>query len=159
MSELRQNLATKEWVVISTERGKKPNAVLNKIIGTPVSDKDYDPECPFCPGNESRFPLEERYRKDDAAGNWAKDSMLVTVNNFGITENRGVDKIDRLEILPNPNRGHFVLNTVLDVKVYNANGQLITSGRGPFTGFNPGIYFVVCGDGNNVICKKVVVIE
>ena len=60
MSELRQNLATKEWVVISTERGKKPNAVLNKIIGTPVSDKDYDPECPFCPGNESRYPLQSR---------------------------------------------------------------------------------------------------
>ncbi len=31
MSELRQNLATKEWVVISSERAKKPNAVLNKI--------------------------------------------------------------------------------------------------------------------------------
>ena len=39
MSELRQNLATKEWVVISAERARKPNAVLNKIIGTPVSDK------------------------------------------------------------------------------------------------------------------------
>jgi galactose-1-phosphate uridylyltransferase len=48
MSELRQNLATKEWVVISTERAQKPNAVLNKIIGTPVSDKEHDPECPFC---------------------------------------------------------------------------------------------------------------
>ena len=34
MSELRQNLATKEWVVISAERARKPNAVLNKIIGT-----------------------------------------------------------------------------------------------------------------------------
>ncbi len=44
MSELRQNLATKEWVVISSERAKKPNAVLNKIISTPVSDKNYDPE-------------------------------------------------------------------------------------------------------------------
>ena len=83
MSELRQNLATKEWVVISTERGKKPNAVLNKIIGTPVSDKDYDPECPFCPGNETRFPLEERYRKGDAAGNW---DVRVIDNKFKILD-------------------------------------------------------------------------
>lgn len=59
MSELRQNLATKEWVVISAERAKKPNAVFNKIIGTPVSNKEHDTECPFCPGNENKFPVEE----------------------------------------------------------------------------------------------------
>jgi UDPglucose--hexose-1-phosphate uridylyltransferase len=70
MSELRQNLATKEWVVISSERAKKPNAVLNKIISTPVSDKNYDPECPFCPGNEKTFPVEERHRIEDKDGNW-----------------------------------------------------------------------------------------
>jgi galactose-1-phosphate uridylyltransferase len=35
---------------------------LDKIIGAPVSDKDYDPECPFCPGNETRFPSEEQFR-------------------------------------------------------------------------------------------------
>ena len=70
MSELRQNLATKQWVVISSERAKKPNAVLNKIIGTPVSDKNYDSEYPFCPGNEKTFPVEERHRIEDKDGNW-----------------------------------------------------------------------------------------
>ena len=59
MSELRQNLATKEWVIIAAERASKPNAVLNKIIGTPVSDKEYDPECPFCPDNKRCFPLKK----------------------------------------------------------------------------------------------------
>lgn len=77
MSELRQNLATKEWVIISAERAKKPNAVLHKIIGTPASDKAYDPECPFCPGNEDRFPLEERYRVDDGSGSW----IVRTIDN------------------------------------------------------------------------------
>lgn len=77
MSELRQNLATKEWVIISAERAKKPNAVLHKIIGTPASDKAYDPECPFCPGNEDRFPLEERYRVDDGGGSW----IVRTIDN------------------------------------------------------------------------------
>jgi UDPglucose--hexose-1-phosphate uridylyltransferase len=75
MSELRQNLATKEWVIISAERAKKPNAVLHKIIGSPASDKAYDPECPFCPGNEDRFPLEERYRVGDGGGSWTVRSI------------------------------------------------------------------------------------
>ena len=83
MSELRQNLATKEWVIISAERAKKPNAVFNKIIGTPVSDKAYDPECPFCPGNEERFPLEERYRVDDGGGSWL---VRVIDNKFKILD-------------------------------------------------------------------------
>lgn len=83
MSELRQNLATKEWVVISTERSKKPNAVLNKIIGTPVSDKEHDPECPFCPGNESKFPVEERHRVEGENGNWL---VRVIDNKFKILD-------------------------------------------------------------------------
>lgn len=70
MSELRQNLATKEWVIISSERAEKPNAVLNKITSIPVSDKEYVADCPFCPHNEDRFPVEENYRVDDGNGNW-----------------------------------------------------------------------------------------
>ena len=81
MSELRQNLATKEWVVISEERAKKPNAILHKVIGTPVSDKEYDPECPFCPGNENKFPVEERYRIEDGVGKWL---VRVIDNKFKI---------------------------------------------------------------------------
>jgi UDPglucose--hexose-1-phosphate uridylyltransferase len=54
MSELRQNIATREWVVIAPERlkGKKlvktPNPLLNTI-------PEYEENCPFCPGNEKRF--------------------------------------------------------------------------------------------------------
>ena len=54
MSELRQNLATKEWVIVSPERLKgKPfpgeqNALLDSV-------PEYDEKCPFCPRNEERF--------------------------------------------------------------------------------------------------------
>jgi UDPglucose--hexose-1-phosphate uridylyltransferase len=70
MSELRQNLVTKEWVIISPERAKKPNAVMKKVMSHAVSDKEYDPECPFCPGNEEKFSIVEKYRIKDAKGNW-----------------------------------------------------------------------------------------
>lgn len=54
MSELRQNLATKEWVIIASERAKRPKEFVKK------EEKKIIPEfvakCPFCPGNEAMTP-------------------------------------------------------------------------------------------------------
>jgi len=54
MSEMRQNLATREWVIISPERlkGKPFQPTKNQLMDT---IPDYDPKCPFCPKNEDRF--------------------------------------------------------------------------------------------------------
>ena len=55
MPQLRQNPATKEWVIIATERAKRPEEFL-----LPIVNDSYDPKvsCPFCPGNESQTPGE-----------------------------------------------------------------------------------------------------
>jgi UDPglucose--hexose-1-phosphate uridylyltransferase len=65
MSELRQNLATREWVIIASERSKRPNAFVESAHRTLTEEHSaYDPDCPFCPGNEEldleveRFPAE-----------------------------------------------------------------------------------------------------
>ncbi len=52
MPELRQNLATKEWVIIAQDRAQKPNEFKNRraLRQLPPARKD---DCPFCPGNES----------------------------------------------------------------------------------------------------------
>ncbi|MBN1217979.1 MAG: galactose-1-phosphate uridylyltransferase [Anaerolineae bacterium] len=53
MTELRQNMATKEWVVIASERAKRPDDYADAqepVI--PESEPTHDPDCPFCPGNE-----------------------------------------------------------------------------------------------------------
>jgi UDPglucose--hexose-1-phosphate uridylyltransferase len=56
MSELRQNFATKEWVVIATERARRPEEMVRhrerKVLASQV------PTCPFCLGNESLTPPE-----------------------------------------------------------------------------------------------------
>lgn len=56
MSELRLNLITREWVIIATERAKRPEEFRK------IKDKKNLPEyldtCPFCPGNEQRTPDE-----------------------------------------------------------------------------------------------------
>jgi len=56
MPELRQNFMTKEWVVIATERAKRPDQmVVKRVSKPPVS---YSENCPFCPGHEHLTPPE-----------------------------------------------------------------------------------------------------
>jgi len=56
MPELRQNFMTKEWVVIATERAKRPDQMAVHRQAKPVVS--FSPTCPFCPGHENLTPPE-----------------------------------------------------------------------------------------------------
>jgi len=62
MSELRQNLATKEWVIIASERARRPHEFAEPGRLMCGEGATWDANCPFCPGNEeidlemARFP-------------------------------------------------------------------------------------------------------
>lgn len=56
MPELRQNRFTKEWVVIATERAKRPEELTVKREAKQVAS--YVATCPFCAGNEAMAPPE-----------------------------------------------------------------------------------------------------
>jgi UDPglucose--hexose-1-phosphate uridylyltransferase len=62
MSEFRLNRATKEWIIIATERAKRPHEFMVKkeIKKFPP----FDPLCPFCPGNEKYTPPEIYAERD-----------------------------------------------------------------------------------------------
>lgn len=51
MPELRQNFFTKEWVIIATERAKRPEELVSRRPVQVVPA--FVESCPFCPGNES----------------------------------------------------------------------------------------------------------
>lgn len=53
MPELRQNLATKEWVIISTERSRRPEDFRAEAAPR-AAEPERSPSCPFCPGNEDK---------------------------------------------------------------------------------------------------------
>jgi UDPglucose--hexose-1-phosphate uridylyltransferase len=76
MPEFRQNLATKEWVIISPGRGARPSdfAEPDRRHDTPPS---YDKDCPFCPGNEAQTP--EPVYLSPEEGNWR---VRVVPNKF-----------------------------------------------------------------------------
>lgn len=67
MPEIRQNIATKEWVVISTERAKRPEDF--KSLKEKKVLPEWSEKCPFCPGNEQMTPY-ETYVITDEYGKW-----------------------------------------------------------------------------------------
>ena len=56
MPELRQNFFTKEWVIIATERAKRPEELATHRPQQAVPS--FIDSCPFCPGNEGQTPVE-----------------------------------------------------------------------------------------------------
>jgi UDPglucose--hexose-1-phosphate uridylyltransferase len=52
MPELRQNLVTKEWVIIATERAKRPEEFVQTSKDRVEDRPAFAEHCPFCPGNE-----------------------------------------------------------------------------------------------------------
>jgi UDPglucose--hexose-1-phosphate uridylyltransferase len=52
MPELRQNIATKEWVAIATERATRPEDFVQPPRPTTEDRPEWEEGCPFCPGNE-----------------------------------------------------------------------------------------------------------
>lgn len=77
MAEFRQNIATKEWVIIAPERARRPddfkeNRSQQKTL--PVKSE----KCPFCPGNERSSPQPKLLYTGDE-GKW---QVRVVPNKF-----------------------------------------------------------------------------
>jgi UDPglucose--hexose-1-phosphate uridylyltransferase len=57
MSELRYNLVSDEWVVVATERAKRPQDFVKATVKKEVLP-EHKPDCPLCLGNENMTPPE-----------------------------------------------------------------------------------------------------
>ncbi len=54
MSELRLNLATREWIIFATERARRPEEFAAETRPARIREP-YSPTCPFCPGNPTAY--------------------------------------------------------------------------------------------------------
>lgn len=77
MPELRQNLATREWVIIATERAKRPHEFKPPKRQRTHERPEWLESCPFCPGNEDQTP--EPVLVWPSAGDW---QLRVFPNKF-----------------------------------------------------------------------------
>ena len=77
MPELRKDPIVGRWVIISTERGKRPSSFSS------VSRKTTAKMCPFCPGHEDSTPPEVlAYRDPETEPNQPGWSLRVISNKF-----------------------------------------------------------------------------
>jgi UDPglucose--hexose-1-phosphate uridylyltransferase len=77
MPELRQNFYTKEWVIMATERAKRPEELATHRPAPMVPS--FVETCPFCPGNESETQVEVMRFPAKADEPWA---VRVIPNKF-----------------------------------------------------------------------------
>ncbi len=57
MPEIRSNPVTGDWVIFATERARRPEEFRQKAERAPLPS--FAPNCPFCPGNEAKTPVEQ----------------------------------------------------------------------------------------------------
>jgi UDPglucose--hexose-1-phosphate uridylyltransferase len=98
MPELRKDPVTGHWVIISTDRQKRPNAF--RLERPVVLGRD---QCPFCPGRESLTPPEIlSYRQNGGAPNSPGWEVRVVPNKFpalqveGTLDRTGEGMFDRM---------------------------------------------------------------
>lgn len=90
MPELRQNIITREWVIIAKERARRPDQFA-RPSGMAAPLPEYLPECPFCIGNE-HMTVRETYRVSGEDG-W---KVRVVMNKFPALSPDG-DRIRRID--------------------------------------------------------------
>jgi UDPglucose--hexose-1-phosphate uridylyltransferase len=84
MSELRKDPVVDRWVIIATERSKRPHA--NRT----TAESDRDEPCPFCAGREGDTPPEVlAYRDPSTAANTPGWSVRVVPNKYPALASRG----------------------------------------------------------------------
>ena len=80
MPQLRQDRTTKEWVIIAAERAKRPNDFKK---AEPVIERpSFQPDCPFCPGNEHLTPPETLAYRSGGPPNSSEWWVRVIPNKF-----------------------------------------------------------------------------
>jgi len=112
MPELRKDPIIDRWVIISTERGKRPVFLIDEVPPSKTA------MCPLCPGNESMTPPEVyAIRQNGSPPNSADWTLRVVPNKFpalrieGDLDKEGLGLYDKMNgigahevIIETPNR-------------------------------------------------------
>ncbi|HET6385287.1 MAG TPA: galactose-1-phosphate uridylyltransferase [Armatimonadota bacterium] len=83
MPELRKNPVTREWVIVAETRSQRPLETTIPHESSISKGPAFDPDCPFCPGNESQTPREVlAFRSTPGAGDTPGWNVRVTPNKY-----------------------------------------------------------------------------
>jgi UDPglucose--hexose-1-phosphate uridylyltransferase len=85
MPELRKDPVTDRWVIIATERSRRPGDFARESLPEKPSGRF----CPFCPGNEAKTPPEVLAYREGSGRNQPGWSLRVVPNKFPVLEIEG----------------------------------------------------------------------
>jgi len=119
MSEIRQNLVTKDWVVIATERAKRPED-FKKKEKLKETLPEYEKNCPFCPGNETAMSPEETLRID-RNGKW---QVRLIPNKFPALSRIG-ERIRTVQGIKRQLTGVGLHEVVIETPLHNVTTALL----------------------------------
>ncbi|OGL40061.1 MAG: galactose-1-phosphate uridylyltransferase [Candidatus Schekmanbacteria bacterium RIFCSPHIGHO2_02_FULL_38_11] len=119
MPEIRQNIITRDWVIIATERAKRPEEFAKREkVKKELSE--YRNDCPFCPGNEDKTPPEiYRIEKEKQWQVRVFHNKFAALSNEGIVE-RKWEKMKRVI------SGVGIHEVVVETPKHNLSPALLT---------------------------------
>ncbi|MBI5360938.1 MAG: galactose-1-phosphate uridylyltransferase [Planctomycetes bacterium] len=117
MPELRQNIATNEWVIIATERAKRPEEFKKSKEKTPLPE--FNATCPFCPGNEGKTPPASLIISDGTK--WA---VRVMPNKFAALSPEG-DRVRKFEGIKRSMAGVGIHEVIVETQKHNITTALL----------------------------------
>jgi len=120
MPELRLNLIVREWVILSTERAKRP--VDFRLIRDKKPLPEYHASCPFCPGNEHMTPGEIMRTTEN--GKWM---IRVIPNKYAALSSEG-ERTRRSEGLKHLVSGVGQHEVIIETPVHNMPTALLPVG-------------------------------
>lgn len=123
MSELRQDITTKEWVILAPERGMRPQQKPKVKVVAAEALPAWDATCPFCPGNEAETPDEVcRLPSPGEDSDW---EVRVVPNRFAALTPEG--DTTRTEEGPFFRKmgGYGIHEVIIDTPVHNAPLSLL----------------------------------
>lgn len=85
MPELRKDPVSERWVIIATDRVRRPSDFVRETLPAKPSGRI----CPFCPGNESKTPPEVLAYRGDSPANQSGWSLRVIPNKFPVLQIEG----------------------------------------------------------------------
>lgn len=72
-SQFRQNKITGEWVIFAPSRRRRPMDFVREV--SQIDPPEYDPDCPFCPGNEEELARVVFETRDSETRIWASRAV------------------------------------------------------------------------------------
>lgn len=117
MPELRQNIITREWVIVAKERAKRPHEFVRSP--RPAGEvPPYEPTCPFCVGNEE-MTVRETYRVSGDSG-W---KVRVVLNKYPALSPEG-DRVRRMDGIHRSMTGVGVNEVIIEHPRHNLTPAL-----------------------------------